>query len=121
MIITLPLPPRALSPNARGHWAKKMKAVKKYREDAALAALAAGAKTWEPLTSAKVECRFFFRPRKQGGGRMPDPDNLIASMKAGFDGLTDAGVFADDNKLVHLPPLRAWDAEPRVEIHVSAL
>lgn len=33
------------------------------------------------------------------GGRLPDVDNLIAAIKSGFDGLTDAGVWFDDGQV----------------------
>lgn len=42
-MIVLPWPPAELSSNARGHWAKKASATRKYRDDAMLCALAAKA------------------------------------------------------------------------------
>ena len=32
-------------------------------------------------------------------GRLPDRDNLVAAFKAGFDGLTDAGLWHDDGQI----------------------
>jgi len=33
----------------------------------------------------------------RGRGRLPDPDNIGGRTKAYIDGLTDAGVWADDS------------------------
>ncbi len=33
------------------------------------------------------------------GMRHPDPDNIVASLKAAFDGLQDAGIVANDRSL----------------------
>lgn len=117
MIVTLPLPAKALSPNfrSRTHWAKT-KAVKKYREDAHAAAIHAGVRN-KRLETAQVQCVFFL---KGGRGRKPDPDNLLASMKSAIDGLVDAKVFLGDQKLKHLPVVISEDAKnPRVEIHIT--
>jgi Holliday junction resolvase RusA-like endonuclease len=116
MIVTLPLPPKALSPNASspGNPWPKIKAAKKYRSDAHLAAIAAGAKGMG-LESASVQCKFFFRT-----AHARDSDNLLASLKSAFDGLVDAGVFTDDRGLVHLPSEQTKDTKnPRVEIHIQ--
>lgn len=52
--------------------------------------------------------------------RYPDRDNAIASLKAAFDGLTDAGLFDDDRGLTQEPPTFFCDPEkPRVVLHVS--
>lgn len=113
MIVTLPLPPKQLSPNARCHWAVKAKAVSKYREDACSAASADGVRG-SRLATATVECRFYFKT-----SRRRDGDNLLSSMKSAFDGLVDAGVFSDDSGLTHLPVVQEIDKDnPRVEIHI---
>lgn len=117
--IVLPLPPRTLSPNGRSHWATKARAVKKYRGDAKVAALAAMneagmrcAPMWERATAAIT---FYKRTAHQS-----DLDNLIASLKAGLDGIADAGVIANDSGLTPLPPTVVKDAaNPRVEIVVT--
>lgn len=114
MMVTLPLPDKKLSPNARCHWAAKARAVKSYR----LVAMAMGWKLGKlGLESATLQCVFFL---KGGRGRKPDPDNLLASMKSAFDGLVDAEVFLGDQKLKHLPVIIDEDPEnPRVEIHIN--
>jgi len=116
--ILMRLPPKALSPNARGHWAKRGRAYRRYKEDACLLALAAqggpaGRREWR---RARVVCHFFYRVRRRRDG-----DNLIASMKAAFDGLEAAGVVRDDSGLIQVPPRITVDRQtrPRVEITVE--
>lgn len=82
--LSLPWPPKELSPNYSGHWAPQASAKKKYRF--AVRVLATQAK-W-PIPEAgdvRLEVEFFppdNRPR--------DRDNMIAAFKAGQDGLADA-------------------------------
>jgi len=114
MTVTLRLPPRELSPNARVGWAARAAAVKWYRESARLIALVALSRKKPLWTKARVRCRFYFADR-----RRRDRDNLLASMKAAFDGLADAGVVADDCGMIHQPVEIGIDrALPRVEIDV---
>ena len=89
--IILPHPPAAVRPNARVHWARKAQAVKAYRTQSKVYTMQqlAGQKpmwkkarvliTWEAIHSMA-----------------PDPDNIVASMKAAFDGMQDAGVVVND-------------------------
>jgi Holliday junction resolvase RusA-like endonuclease len=111
--ITMPLPPESLSPNARVCREKKWRATKKYRTiagEAAFAELATNPRG--PLARACSQAKFFFA---RGGRR--DKDNLLASLKAAFDGLVDGGLLVDDSGLTHLPVEVAIDSErPRVEI-----
>lgn len=116
LVVTLPLPTRELSPNASspGAWRRKAKAKKKYREDAYIAAIRVGAKNLKPLDAATVQCHFYFRDNRRRDG-----DNFLACMKSAFDGLVDAGVFADDNGLTHLPITKSVDKkDPRVEVRI---
>ena len=82
--LSLPWPPKELSPNYSGHWAPQASAKKKYRF--AVRMLATQVK-W-PIPEAgdvRLEVEFFppdNRPR--------DRDNMIAAFKAGQDGLADA-------------------------------
>ena len=49
-----------------------------------------------------------------------DRDNILASLKAAFDGFTDAGLWADDHACLYMPIRREKDADnPRVEITIS--
>jgi crossover junction endodeoxyribonuclease RusA len=92
--ITLPWPPKDLSPNARLHWAKLAKAKKSYRHACRALALQAGLSAfgndcWGPLHVSLV----FYPPDR----RQRDQDNMLASMKSGLDGLADA-MRIDDRK-----------------------
>ena len=80
MILTLPWPPKELSPNTRKHWAVKAKYTKQYR--AVCAALAARVAKPERLTFQITFHAPDARPR--------DDDNMIGSFKSGRDGLADA-------------------------------
>jgi len=114
-VIVLPLPPRELSPNARPHWAAKARAVKRYRQTAWLCALAV--RPSQPIQTARVTSRFFFRNR-----RRRDRDNLLASLKPAFDGIADARVVTSDSGMIHMPVEQYVDrADPRVEIGVEAM
>jgi Holliday junction resolvase RusA-like endonuclease len=118
--IELPLPPRELSPNhtvgSRGGRLGKAAKIKKYRQLACYRTspliLSNDGAPWE---RASVACRFCFARR----GRR-DRDNLLASMKAAFDGITDAGLVSDDAGLTHLPVEIDYDkANPRVVVTVT--
>ncbi len=51
--------------------------------------------------------------------RYLDADNILASLKAAFDGLTDAGIWQDDSQCAYLPVWRGKDEDkPRVELSV---
>jgi crossover junction endodeoxyribonuclease RusA len=114
--ITIPLPPAALKPNSRPHWSRKARAAKAYRK-AAWAATVAATSPGLPMRwrKASVQVTAFFKTV-----RHPDPDNLIASLKAAFDGIADAGLVADDKELWPLRPIIGKDAEfPRIELTIS--
>lgn len=114
MRLTLDLPPRALSPNVRSHWSKKAKAVKYYRRLAFVVARCQPERGWE---KAEVRTTFYLPDL-----RRRDPDNLMASMKAAWDGIVDAHVLTDDRYLVQHPPTLALDRErPRVEIELTEI
>lgn len=88
----LPWPPKGLSPNARLHWAALSKLKKQYREACRLQVLAQGAQPMEGCLRVQLE---FVPPDR----RKRDWDNLVASMKAGLDGLADA-LQVDDSQFV---------------------
>lgn len=111
MKLVLDLPPRELSPNARVHWAKKARAVKYYRTLACVVARNQGRRdrVWD---RAEVVTVWYLPDR-----RRRDPDNLMASLKAAWDGIVDAQIISDDKQLIIHPPVIAFDSErPRVEI-----
>lgn len=94
LTLTLPWPPRDLSPNARLHWAKLAKAKKSFRFACWLA-------TREQMRAQRIRLSHvpsrialavqFVRPDRRGYDR----DNLLARMKAGLDGLASALDFDD--------------------------
>ena len=113
LVITLSLPSRDLSPNGRPGWRAKGKAVKRCRQTAHLLALAA--RPGRPMERARVTCRFFFPDR-----RRRDRDNLLASLKAAFDGVADARVITNDAGMIHMPVELLVDrVNPRVEISLE--
>ena len=122
LTITLPLPHKHLSPNARVHHMVKHRVKSTARLLAKLEAINAmtraemdqpGEWRWK-WPAATVRCLFYFRQN-----RRRDADNLLASMKTYFDGLTDSGLIDDDHGLTHLPVFVAKDGKnPRVEIQV---
>lgn len=80
--LKFPWPPKELSPNKRLHWAKVAKVKKQYRQACYLLTKQAGEKLQGKL-SVDIE---FVVPDK----RNRDDDNMIASFKAGRDGVAEA-------------------------------
>lgn len=116
MTITLPLPPKQLKPNGRYHYMAKHRATSQYREWAYLAAQSAIAHNRPFVGIRKPTARVTAYWRTT---RKMDGDNLLATMKAAFDGLTDAGIWTDDREVTHLPCVQCKDAaNPRIEIEV---
>lgn len=114
MLIVLPPLPKELSPNARTHWAVRARAVKRTRADACVTTMAAMRECGEPggWVSARVKLTFFCKRRADG-------DNRLASAKAIFDGMVDAGLLADDSGLTHLPVVqRIVKGQQWVEIEI---
>lgn len=90
--VLLPWPPRALSPNARGHWSKRSRAAKSYRMQCFLLAKKAGLSA----PAGRILLSLEFLPPTR---RRRDDDNLLAAFKAGRDGLADA-LRIDDSVFV---------------------
>lgn len=110
-MITLPWPPKELSPNARLHWSKLARAKKAYRAVCALQARAQGAKT---ITAKKLHLSLTFYPPTR---RAFDLDNSLARMKSGLDGLAD--VLGVDDKHWSLSIARAEEIGGMVKVEVS--
>jgi len=90
--ITLPWPPKQLSPNARIHWSTRARHAKAYK--AACYAIARQAGLTTPYPAGKIALRLdFYAPAR----RRRDLDNLLASMKAGIDGVAWA-LGVDDSR-----------------------
>ncbi|UZZ12429.1 endodeoxyribonuclease RusA [Ectopseudomonas mendocina] len=90
--ILLPWPSSALSPNARGHWSRRSRAAKAYRMQCFLFAKKAAL----VAPAGRILLQLEFLPPT---ARRRDDDNLLASFKAGRDGLADA-LGIDDSLFV---------------------
>lgn len=92
MKLTLPWPPKELTPNAkrRTHWRRYQPITKAYREQCGWLARAAGAQSDGALRIVAVT---FCPPDR----RRRDDDGMISAFKAGRDGIADA-LGCDDHK-----------------------
>lgn len=87
MIVTLPWPPKELSPNARVHFRRKAAAAKMYRNLAHWLA-------WQAGRDDGASLSITFNPPDN---RRRDLDNMLASIKSGLDGIASA-IGIDDSK-----------------------
>ncbi len=114
IVVILPLPSPALSPNARVHWGVKAAAVKSYREVAWAHALREMLGE-PPMDKATINPVFYWPDR-----RRRDDDNAVASLKAARDGLADGGVVRNDADFVMAEAEFHVDREnPRVELIIQ--
>lgn len=93
--LTIPFPPKELSPNKRLHWAVKSRVTKKYRSDCYLLA-----KMQKLTIDWGGDIHIFidiYRPDR----RYRDEDNIIASLKSGLDGIADALGVNDRRFRIH--------------------
>lgn len=95
--VTLPWPPKALSPNARAHWRAKAPVTKAYK--AACFTLCKEAGLTAPDVAGRLHLWLTFYPPDR---RHRDDDNMIAAFKAGRDGLALA-LGIDDKRFVCHP------------------
>ena len=82
--VELPWPARELSPNARVHWTKKYRATKAARHTAS--GVAVEAKVWR-VKGDEIRLTVTLHPPDK---RARDRDNMLASLKPVFDGISDA-------------------------------
>lgn len=113
LILTLPWPPTALSPNQRLHWSKLAKAKKAYREACAWTAKEQGARRIE---ADKLHLSLTFYPPSR---RAFDLDGLLSRMKSGLDGLAD--VLEVDDKHWSLSIAKADEIGGMVKVSVEAV
>ena len=119
-IIVLDAPDRTLSPNARTHWAKKARAVKQARLASCLRTKYAISKQNIKVGNsvATIKRVFYFKDN-----RRRDKDNFNAMTKSVTDGLVDANLLVDDDKITWLPTDFITDKHiiPRLEYHIYKL
>ncbi|RTL63549.1 MAG: endodeoxyribonuclease RusA [Hyphomicrobiales bacterium] len=92
--ITLPWPPKSLSPNSRKHWAVKAKDAKHARQVAAWSVRSAGIRPGDLDIPYRVKVTLGFAPPDK---RHRDDDNMLSSCKNFIDGIADA-IGIDDSK-----------------------
>lgn len=110
LTITVPIPPKCLSPNARPHWSQKAKAAKKCRNLAKLLTLEQSVPGGHLKTT--VTTRWYCKTLA-----FPDAVNALGSLKPHEDGVADAGFVVNDRGNRWMPIEFAKDKEnPRVEI-----
>lgn len=109
--ITLPWPPKELSPNARLHWSKLASAKKTYRYVCAVQAKVQGARA---IQAEKLHLSLTFYPPTR---RAFDLDNALARMKSGLDGLAD--VLGVDDRHWSLSIARAEEIGGMVKVVVT--
>ena len=88
--VTLPWHPLSLNPNARAHWSCIARCKRSYRSSAFFASVRAFG--YEPGFTAPLDVSITFCPPDNRGR---DLDNMLASIKAGLDGIADA-IKVDD-------------------------
>lgn len=113
--LMLPWPPKELSPNARVHWAALAPIKAGYREECGWRAKVGETdkgflpQSMRPLPPPVRATVTFVVPDR----RRRDVDNLMASVKAAWDGCVDAGLLEDDSADKFTP--RPADPAFRVE------
>lgn len=114
IVITVPVPPRELSPNARSHW--RVMSVKKrnYKDLCYLLAKTAEYLPEFPFPRATIHYEGHFKARAW------DDDNLIGAMKYARDSFARAGIVADDK---HFESIGAkcygYSKNPRVIVTIE--
>ena len=107
------LPPREWNPNTKTHW-RRRETVKVAVQDEIIAQVREQGWDQPALVMANVKLTWTFPDN-----RRRDPDNLVAASKPLIDGLTKAGVIADDS-WQHMNLEIAWDrgkvAQTTIEI-----
>lgn len=92
-VFELPWPSPKLSPNSREHWSKVARLKRAYRARCRAIGVSVGLGYLKGSENAVSVHLTFFPP----DAKRRDMDNMLASMKAGLDGLADA-MGVDDSK-----------------------
>jgi len=104
MTVTLGWPSRALSPNARSHWATLARAKKAARREGYIAARSAG--VLAGVSSVCIQVTFI-----PPDARRRDCDNLVSQIKGQIDGISDA-IGIDDSRWIWAAPVIAKPEKP---------
>jgi crossover junction endodeoxyribonuclease RusA len=113
LTINLLWPYPSLSPNARVHWRRVAEVKKIAKRDAFYVAKAARR---DKIAAEGVTARVTFFPPDR---RHRDMDNMIASMKAAFDGVSEA-IGVDDSKWsLQLAPVGEVVKHGRVQVELE--
>lgn len=112
--LSLPWPPKGLSPNDRRHRMSVAAIKRKYRADCAWSTIASGIRS---IRAAGLHVRITFHPPD---ARARDLDNMLASIKAGLDGVADV-IGIDDSRWTLVLALGAPERRGRVELVLEAL
>lgn len=116
-------PPKDLNPNARNHWSVRSKLAKSYRWACFIQAKKAIDQGWADVHEYKRRVKAgqrlaltidFYPPDR----RHRDDDNVIASFKAGRDGIADA-LGIDDRHFVSQVTFRRDEPIPNGLVMVS--
>jgi len=112
--VSLPWPPPALSPNGRKHRMAVARIKKQYRADCAWSTIAAGVRR---VDATALLVRITFHPPD---ARARDTDNMLASIKAGLDGVADV-IGIDDSRWTLVIARGAPVARGRVDLALDPL
>ena len=104
MTVTLGWPSRALSPNARSHWATLARAKKAARREGFYAATSGLLS--DDAVSVSIQVTFI-----PPDARRRDVDNLVSSLKGHLDGISDA-IGIDDSRWIWAAPVMAKPEKP---------
>ena len=116
ILLVLPLPNRALSPNARVNPFAKRASARKARRLACEAVEKCQIETL-PWKCCEVEVYLYHKTI-----RRRDSDNAVAMLKSTYDGIVDAGVVTDDtpDKMRRKWPQFCHDKkQPRMEVMIT--
>ena len=119
--VWIPLQPDAsLSPNARGHWARRHRATQEARGAARLATVDALSRlgvAWPKEGGVEVHAGILWGK----GRKMVDGDNSVAVLKAYLDGAADALGVDDRTFLVPTVTQARAPEGPGVVLHMRAI
>lgn len=113
-VVTLPWPPKGLSPNARTHWRAKAPIAKAYKQACWALTLEAGVVVPD---SPKLALWLDFVPPDK---RHRDDDNIIAAFKSGRDGVALA-LGIDDKRFRCYPYVRDDQIGGFVRVRITEL